>query len=301
MVKFRVLIFLFVVTSVSSSPTISWQNAKTFVKLLRTLQRNPNIQSGFSNLQHNLKRAATTGVMIGTIKAEKKMESNLIKLVNEVVASLQKSNIQEASNKLKKIEVTMERDKKAVEILRNAMDLSLKTQNTHDHPQAALKKVKKDDSTNKTQKNNKKLKISSDKTAMMKELNSKIQNHLKFMRDKVGLAVQETMKSIAVKKKSEISSTPATITSQSIHMNDIFNRDTAQLPQFHVQVPLWPVYPFDVESFYRFRRQNDVEKDEKENQVMNESEEEDFDDGFGPPTNNGGGGGFAGLLGKPPV
>lgn len=240
------------------------------------------------------------GIMLGAVKVEQQMELNIVKMLGDFMKSVHKSNIKQATKKSSEIETTMERDRHAIDILKSAMDLAMKTKTVHEY-RLALNKIAVDDVKAKNELNHKKLTQKKpnkvvDKTTMVNELQANVQSHLKLIRDKVGASVQATMKTIDGRKKSEIVSTPpTTVTSPSIvHMNDIFNRDIVRLPQLlHVQVPPWPVYQIDVESFYRFRRQNDDKSDEKNENQEKENDEEDFDDGLAPPANNGG---FAGLL-----
>lgn len=299
MVKLWKFFICFVVLeSVASTPTLraTWRNVRALSELIRVLQSNPNVQNGVSQLQQNFKRAATMGLMLGTVQVEKKMEVNVMKLLNEFLRNLQKSNTAAAIKKMKEIETTIYRDKQAIEILKNAMDLAMKTKTIRDYREA-LNKVAKADATSKNQKPKKTKEI--DKK-MVKELQSNVQSHLKLMHNKVDASVRQTISSMGGKKKSEIVSTPPTVTSPNTHMTDIFNRDIVRLPQFHVQLPIWsPVYQLDVESFYRFRRQNDDEKEDENEQSGNkvedskENEEEEFEDALGPPANNGG---LAGLI-----
>lgn len=233
------------------------------------------------------------GIMLGAVKVEQQMEVNIVKMLGDFMKSVHKSNMKQAAKKLSEIETTMERDKHAIDILKSAMDLAMKTKTVHEY-RLALSKIAVDDVKAKNELSHQKKPNIVDKTSMVNELQANVQSHLNLIRNKVGASVQATMKTIDVRKKSQIVSTPptTTVTSPSIvHMNDIFNRDIVRLPQLlHVQVPPWPVYQIDVESFYRFRRQNDEEKSENQE---NENDEEDFDDGLAPPANNGG---FAGLL-----
>lgn len=294
MVKFCEIFLLCVtVTAVACASVPNWNNVKTLTEFIINLQRNPNVRKGISSLQRNLKQAATMGIMLGTVKVEHQMELNINKLLNEFIKTLQKSNMKQTKKKLIEIETTMTRDGHAIEILRTAMELAMKTKTVREYRQA-LNKIASDDGKPKNQKPPQKLLVlkTDDKTMMLNEMQTKIQNHLKLMRDKVGSTVQMTMKSIDSKKKSEVVSTPPTITSYDAQWNEIFNHDIVRWSQF--QVPIWPAYPVDVKSYYRFRRQNenDITDDQKENQVETSKEsekEEDFDDAFAPPPASNGG------------
>lgn len=278
--------FSALLTTVSCTATLNWRNVRALSDLIRSVQKTSN---GVTQLQTNLKRAATMGIMLGTVKVEQQMESNIAKLLGDFMKSLHKPNMKQATKKLSEIETTMKRDKHAIDILKSALDLAMKTKTIGEYRLALNQIAVADVKTKKTHPKPMKPTVG-DMTSMVGELQSNIQSHLKQMRDKVGASVDATMKTM---KNSEIVSTPTTITSPGIvHMNDIFNRDIVRLPQLHVQVPAWPVYQIDVESFYRFRRQNDDKSEgQSENQVEND-DEEDFD-GLAPPANNGG---FAGLL-----
>lgn len=299
----KFLLFFALSAMVFCAPTKNslWKNVKALNELFKVLQSNPNVQKGVSTLQHNLKRAAATGIVLGTVNVEKQMELNILKLMSEFYRNLQKSNIKAATKNMKEMEKTMERDKHALEILRSALQLTMKTKSVKEY-QKDLNKVASDDASSKQQKNEKNEKLKKSKEINKKTVNefqSTIQSHLKSMRDKVKATVQETLKRMESKKKLEIGSTSPAITSPATHMDDIFNRDIVRLPHFHVQMPAWPVYQIDVESFYRFRRQNVDEKDgrsESENQVKeSENDEEDFEFAPAPPASNGG---IAGLIGS---
>lgn len=288
-----ILIFCISVTA-SSAPTLNWQNVRTVSELIKVLQRNPNFQKNFSNLNQSIKNAATYGIMLGTVKVEEQMELNILKLLSEFIRNIQKPNMKSAVNKLKDIETAMERDNVAIEVLKTSMDFATKTKTLREYRQA-LSKMGSDDVKSKYT-NIQKPKRSKNQMTMVSELHQNIQNHLKLMRDKVGATVQQTMKSISSKKKKlEIGSTPPTITSLDTRMHNSFNSETAHFPQLHVQMPMGPVYRIDVESFYRFRRQNNGNGEESKNQVDKENDE-NFDDGLPSPAGNGGIGGLIASL-----
>lgn len=300
MVKFLnfLLLFAFAATVFCAPSKHSlWKNVKALNELIQVLQNNSNNKKGVSLLQNTLKTAATTGIMLGAINVEKQMEQNILRLLNEFYRNLQNSNMKAATRKMREIETSMERDQHAIEILKSSMDVALKTKNVREYRQA-LKKVASDKTTRNKQEN-----LTSTKEIDKKKINelqANVISHLFHIRDKVNKTVQEVMTTMKSKQKPEKSSTSITITSQATHMNDFLNRDIVQLPHYYFEMPSWPAYEFDLESFYRFRRQNKNknENDEKgslENQVENskESEGEEFEDALAPPSNNGG---LAGLI-----
>jgi hypothetical protein len=233
----------------------------------------------------NLRRAATMGIGFGMVKVHKIMESNVLKLFENFIKTVRnsKSSDSVAMTKLKELKKTMKRDKYAMNILHNAMDFAMNTKSVRNYRQT-LKKMAFDEKT-------KRLDKSMDLNMDVKIVQSNVETHLKFMRDKIG-SVRKALEKVESNKKPKISFTSAKpATQHPSHMNGIFNRDIVRLPQ--LRVPM--IYEIDVESFYRFRRQNEEDSDDSNKIDAKESQEENFDDNSGPPS-GAGGGGIGGLI-----
>ncbi|KAL7026628.1 hypothetical protein ACKWTF_005107 [Chironomus riparius] len=278
----------------NSSPNVS--------EILQKIQNASNVKDLMTNLQKNIKRAATMGIFMGTAKTARKMETNILILIHEFIKTIQGSNMRQAIEKFQKIEDTIERDKKAMEILTRAMNVAMDTKIIKDYRQA-LNKVSKDIS--KSDKSQPQKIIPRDKKELMKQAQNDVNNHLLFLRKTMNATVHETITHMQQpKKKSEISSTPSSITSSlDSHAKDIFEHETYNLPLLYIRMPIWPVHQRNLESFYRFRRQNgndatgntiggDIPNDNEKVEGEND-EEEEFGDGLDPPI---GGGGLAGLI-----
>ncbi|KAG5683182.1 hypothetical protein PVAND_012478 [Polypedilum vanderplanki] len=263
-------------------------------KVIKVLQSDKNVKLLVENVEKNLKRAATLGVALGTEKATQKMQLNILQLLHDFIKTIQGANMRQTMMKYQKIEDTIDRDKKAVEILSNAIKLATKTE-TLDEYHSALKELSKNQ-TKSAQKQSKF--IPKSKIELMAKLKTDVDDHVNFLRKKVDTTVKETLDSMKLnEKKSEISSTLSTITSlsSSTHANDIFKHETYNLPQLLIRMPLWPV---GVESlnFYRFRRQND--DDVSDNEISNDKIDEENSNGDDFDESNDGGNGIAGLLGS---
>lgn len=291
---FKVLFVLGVINCEATRGPIV-RNLRALTNLVKIVQSLPNVQKGVISLQEHLKHAAPFGVMLGAVKVEKAMEINLMKLISDFQKSLQRSDPTGARKKHKEIETTMERDKHAIEILMHAMALATKTKNISEYREA-LNKLAAKDSIGKNQK------IEPKPPKRFDDVKASVKNHMKIMQEKVDAAIKQAIESMEIKTKkktSQIVSTSPAITSPNIHMNDIYNRDTVRLPPLYVQMPVWlPGYNIDVESFYRFRRQNDLVDNQIENskEKTKESEEEFDDDDLGNPSSNGGIGGLIASL-----
>lgn len=280
---------LVALSSVAGIPT----GGRQLNKVIRDFQKNFTKQKGILNPQAILRNIATMGILMGTVNVEKQMEQNILKKLGELQIQAHANNSKAVTKKMREIESAMQRDTKSIEILRSALNLALKNQKPQDYKKA-LKKASNSDSTQLIKK--------IDETTV-DDLQKIVRNQLKLTHEKVNATVYKTIRKMESIKTSEKSSTSPTITSPDVatHLNDIIsNRDKSNMPQLHVQVPIWPVYQLDVESFYRFRRQNDdevTEKHESENsesekQTENSKEEEnEFDDA---PASNGGG--ITGLI-----
>lgn len=231
-----------------------------------------------------LRHAATMGIGLGMLKVHKKMESNLLNLYNNFIKTIKNSKTSDnlALTKLKELEKTMKRDKYAMNILQNGFDFSMNTRNVRNYRQS-LSQMALDEKA-------KKADISMDLDMDVKNVQNKVENHLKFMRDKIS-SVRDALKRVESKKQKISFTSPKPATQHPPHMNGIFNHDIVRLPQLLV-----PIYDIDVESFYRFRRQNDEDSEGNNKIDTKESQEEDFDDNFGPPPSSGGGGGIGGLI-----
>lgn len=277
----------------NSSPHVS--------DILQKIKNASNVKDLMTNLQKNIKRAATMGIIMGTANTARKMETNILLLIHEFIKALQGSNMRQAIKKFQKIEDTIERDKKAMEILTSAMNVAMETKTNSDYQ--ALNKISNDIS--KTDKSQQQKIIPKDKKGLMKQAQNDVNSHLQFLRKTLNATVHEAITHMQQpKKKSEISSTPSSITSSlDSHTNDIFKHETYNLPLLYIRMPIWPVHQSNLESFYRFRRQNDDDVtanaidgdslDENEKVEGENDEDEEFGDGLDAPI---GGGGLAGLI-----
>jgi hypothetical protein len=279
----------------NSSPHVS--------EILQTLQNGSNVKDLMTILQKNIKRVASMGIIMGTAKTARKMETNILLLIHEFIKALQGSNMRPAIKMFQKIEDTIERDKKAMEILTSAMNVAMETKTISDYRQA-LNKISNDISKSDKSQQQQKI-IPKDKKGLMKQAQNDVNSHLQFLRKTLNATVHDTITHMQQpKKKSEISSTPSSITSSlDSHAKDIFQHETYNLPLLYIRMPIWPVHQSNLESFYRFRRQNDddvtanaIDGDsptENEKVEGENDEDEEFGDGLDAPI---GGGGLAGLI-----
>ena len=292
-IKFVKVMLLFVFfSSAFGAPSKHsiWRNVKAFNELIKGLQKNSDVQKRVSILQHTLKDAATAGIMLGTINVEKQMEQNLLGLLKDFYKKVQSLNMKAASEKLKEIQKSIKRDNHAIEILKSCMDLALGTKNIREYRQALQKFV-----TDDCDKNQKKIALKTEKfnQEMIVKLQENVNNHLFHIRDEVNKTVQEAMKKMGSNKRPEKSSTSIAITPQGTYMNEIFHRDIIHLPHYSIEMPIWPLHKFELESFYRIRRQNEKESSENVENQEKSSKEEDFEDALESTSSNGG---LAGLI-----
>lgn len=243
--------------------------------LFRTLQNDSNVMKLLRNVQSNFLNVAITGLAMGSLSTEKRMESNLLILLNDFAKTARESNdTSKVAEKMKAIEKIMYRDRKSMEILVNAMDLVSKGKASRDFGQT-MKNISKNKSefkitnfrfTNKTNNN---------VENMINDLHERIKQHLKLMREKVNLssnsAIENLRRNSPTKQQQQSKSSPLTfpataansngkeklslviggstppsLTSASsiaanddIHLNEIFNHNTHHwLPQLYVQMPI---------------------------------------------------------------
>lgn len=287
----RAVIFCSLIAIASS------ENAK-LNKIVKVLESDKNVK----NLMNNFKEVAKLGLIMGTSKSAKKMEINILELLRDFIKTFQNFNIFKAVQKFQRIEDTIERDKKSIEILNNAMELALEMKSLREYRQTLNKMSGDDTAANKLNTRH----IPKDKKQLMNQLQSDVNSHVEFLRKNAASTLQNTLVSMQKKKeKSEISSTPPTITvvtTTITSINDIFKHDSLDLPQIYM--PIWPNY-HHVESFYqRFRRQNEEaanevdgnsskeKKEGKEEFAIDVEEEEEEGDALS------GGGGLVGLIGS---
>lgn len=271
-------------------------------EILQKNESDKNVKDIMTNLQKNFKRAATMGIVIGTTRTARKMEANILQIIHELIKTIQGINMKQAVEKYQKIQTTIDRDKKAMEILTSAMNVALKSKSISEYRQA-LQKISNKGSMSKNPQPLKQL--PKDKRELMKLAQRDVKSHLQFLRKSINATVHETITHMQQhKKKSEISSTPPAITSSiDSHVNDIFKHETYNLPLLYIRMPIWPIHQSNVESFYRFRRQNsdvsnaidDDGQKENDEKVQGENDDEDDfgGDGFDAPEV---GGGLAGLI-----
>lgn len=285
----RLLIFCSLILIASS------ENAK-LSKIVKVLESDKNVK----NFMTNFKEVAKLGIIMGTSKTAKKMEINILELLRDFIKTFKGFNLNKAVQKFQKIGDTIERDKKSIEILNNAMSLALEMKSLREYRQA-LNKMSSDDNKINTRY------IPKDKKGLMQQLKTDVNGHVEFLRKNAALTLQNTLESIKQKKKngekSEISSTPTTITAVTTttitSINDIFKHEILDLPQLFIR---WPLLPNYHDSFYqRFRRQNEAENevDTKIESSKEKKDEEEFgidDEEEGDAFS--GGGGLVGLIGS---
>lgn len=296
-------ILLTFVSAFATSASTKLSQLTNVEDVLKTFKSDKNVKNLVENVQSNLKRAASMGIAVGTSKTARKMEINILQLINEFIKSIQGLNMKQTMMKYKKIEDTINRDKKAIEILSNAMKLASKTRTLREYRQELNKISENEHKANSTR--NKDF-IPKSKKELMKKLTGDVNEHVKFLRKTVGETIIDMQQKRKTKQKSEIGSTPSTVTTIDTPIKDNFKHQTYNFPQFYIRMPIWPFYDGNVESFYqqRFRRQNDDNDDDvtneidsvKEKQQENDEEEDMFGDGFDAPDI--GGGSLAGLIGS---
>ncbi|CAO1397416.1 unnamed protein product [Diamesa serratosioi] len=271
-----------------------WQLLKTLIALIANIQKP---KTDISKTQKTIQQATTMGILMGTIKTEEKMEKNLLGLILELFQTYQKINNKEIGNKIKVIEATMERDKRAIQILNNALNLAMKSK-TLDEYRKELNKIALENSHSKNAGQiNSKLKMET-KDKLMKGFKLDVIKHMTFLRKSVGDSTEKTMKNIEKDKKEvlpvravQIVPKPLLIPTLEEQFIPILNEN--HLQEISIPIQYWPFSQFDLESFQRFRRQND---DKSENQVTVDIEKENEDDLDFEDNPVSGNGGFAGLI-----
>lgn len=287
----RVFVFCALISIVKSA------EKNQLSRILKTLENDKNFRNFVENFGGNFQNAAKKSLIMGTTITAKRMEINILKLIRDIVKAFQVDNMTQAMQKYQKIQDTIERDKKSLEILNNALSLALQTKSLREYRQT-LNKLSNDEMTK-----NFKI-IPKDKKQLMQQLYVDVNNHLNYLRKIMHATDQETLKSIQKKKfkKLEISSTPSTTTtttmkSATTSINDIFKHDNL-MPLLLVRMPIW-TFPSYTESFYqRFRRQNDGDDVKVENEIGEKNEEEFGNEDEEEGDVFGGGGGLVGLIGN---
>lgn len=273
-----------------------FQLLKTIIELIRNIQKP---RSDFTKTQKTLQQATTMGILMGTIKTEEKMEKNLLVLILELFQTYKKINNKEIGNKIKVIEETMERDKRAIQILNNALNLAVKSK-TVDEYRNELNKIALQNSHSKNDgQTNSKFKIES-RDKLMKGFKLDVIKHMTYLRDSVSDTAERTMNNFEINKKEvlpvktvQIDQKLAILPTLEDQFNQILKQNQFQIPEIAIPMQYWPFTQFDFESFQRFKRQN---IDQNQNQVsvdvdLENGEDSDFEDNPTP-----GNGGFAGLL-----
>ena len=265
-----------------------WHFLKTLIGLIGNIQKP---KSNIATTQKIVQQAATMGILMGTIKTEEKMEKNLLGLILELFQTYQKINNKEIGNKIKIIEDTMERDKRAIQILNNALNLAMKSK-TVDEYRSELNKIAFENShlKNAGQTDFQVKKESKDK--IMKSFKSDVIKHMTFLRKIVGDTVEKTMKNMEKDKKEvlpikkvQILHKPFIIPTKE---DQILNQNQFQVPEISIPMQYWPFTQLDFESFQRFRRQN-VDKNQNQETAEAESENEgDLEFENNPVSGNGG-------------
>lgn len=308
-----VLVFVdFLVLSVSLNQIkVDPSTISALVELTRTVKNDSNVMKFLANIQKNFIRAAIKGLTLGTLKTEKRMELNLLKLFSDfVLTSKEESlNIIDFDRKIKKIEDTMIHDKQSIMILSNAMDLVKKVKNIREYRQT-MKNLSKN-TNNKADHNCKRL--HNDKLneyyveKLIMQLQARIKQHFISMREKVysnnhhfysNLNSPKTHK--MNKKLSILDFMPTNvITLDEVQLKEI-NTPQQILPQLYVRTPInnyfSPIHQptsSQFESFYRYQRQTNNE--EKKMKVKQSEDEEELDDEF-LSSNGNGDGGLLGII-----
>ena len=274
-----------------------------------------------STLPSNLKKTATMGILVGAVKAEEKMEKNLMDMLLDLFKSvkLPKVSNKQTMGKMQAIESVMERDKKAVRILNVAMTLAMASTSLMEY-QNTLKNIAIEDALDKKtrlEEIKKSPSKPSNKQTMLKMENLKkdVVEHIRFMRSTLTKSAEDTLKFLGAQKK--LKATPKPIQYQSVYQNDpmFYNAydPLSMLPA------IFPYYQDqDLNNFAwmnRFRRQDDSSKNfllegqngkQNEDQITveittdrNELESGEIDrqdDALGGGEGGAGGGGIAGLI-----
>jgi hypothetical protein len=231
----------------------------------------------------SLRHVAAMGIALGMVKVNERMEANVMALLKNFTKLAKNPKTSEiiSLTMLRELEKTMKRDKYAINILKNGLDLAMNAKSVRNYRQT-LSKMALEAKNRRPQKP-----TESDLNAQ--KVQTAVENHLKFMRDEIRSA-REALKEVESNKNPKISSTsPKPTLQHPIHMNGIFNHDIVRLPQLIVPMV------YEIESFYRFRRQNEEESEDVNRVDASKESQEDFDDSFGPPS-EAAGGGITGLI-----
>lgn len=300
------VILLFVVCYVNSDSSSTkhkvitkqydFQLLRTIIELIKNIH---NPRNNLTKTQKTLQQATTMGILMGTIKTEEKMEKNLIGLILELFQTYQKINNKEIGNKIQVIEETMERDKRAIQILNNALNLAMKSKTVDEYRNELNKIASENSHSNNVGQINSKLKIKS-RDNLMKGFKLDVIKHMTYLRDSVEDTAGRTMKNFELNKKEVLPVKAGQIDQKlTIHptvdyqFNQILKQNQFQIQEITIPMQYWPFTEFDFESLQRYRRQN---VDQNQNQVtvdvdLEKDEDLKFEDNPTP-----GNGGFAGLL-----
>lgn len=247
------------------------------------------------------KTLATLGILQGTVNVDKRMQQNTLRKLDGIKDQYQKKNFKGVEKRLKKLTDSMQRDKKAIEILQNTLKVSMSLEKLQH-----VRKTSKEKETKMNQTEIIKIANSED----FKKVEENILGQLKATHGKVNETVYEIVNKMKSGKKRKLrikSSTPATITSSvaTTHGTAITDHDRIHFPPVyvHMAAPAWSsLYQVDDDGFIRFRRQNeeksDGDVDEKTENQVDTKESSEFDDDFPAPSMGdvGGGGGITGLI-----
>jgi hypothetical protein len=142
----------------------------------------------------NNKRTATIAILKGALQTELRMEKNLKILMDDLILNMNRSTVKENVKKVDKIQNTIARDKKAVLILVNALEISRNNSNrTFEEYQKDLKRIVH---TNVDSAEDQSFHFNPaiDLIDQMLDLKTEIEHHLRQMKNDITRATRKTIR-----------------------------------------------------------------------------------------------------------
>lgn len=295
--------------------------------LFRSLRNDPNVLRLLKTVQSNFMNAAMLGLAMGCANVERKMELSLVNKLNDFAKTARESkDTAQVAAKLRAIDKTMYRDRKSLDILVSAMDFVARRDNHQ-----TMKIISKDKSEFKPSTTSFRVGNETVVENMINDLHERVKQHFKLMRERANASSSSAIENLRRHSTTPLSADPSKATSQRKeklslvigggstppgitppssssssdnvnHLNEAFNHIPHHwLPPLYVHyyLPLHePPKTSHLESFYRFRRQNEVTTETAAPRDKEKQEEEsgdEFSDEF--DTSNGGSdGGILGII-----
>ncbi|CRK91112.1 CLUMA_CG004800, isoform A [Clunio marinus] len=215
--KFVIFLMIF---SISCHSIKGTKDEKSISKVLRSLMQTPQTQKNRETLTKNLRHSVAMGVALGALRVEERMESNIIKLFDNFVKTVRRSDLEKAAMQYKNILNTISNDRVRLSMLRsisNIASLSKGSNAIKDSINIASKigKLKKENPVQEL----KTFEVSD----MEKKLQSDVQEHLKLIRETTRKSVTDLMKNLNLKTKLKLPDLPAAASSNHFERENLLN------------------------------------------------------------------------------